>query len=54
LHGLRVIQVPVNYLPRVGVSSVTGDPVKAVALGFWMLGLVLRYRLRAWLGHRAR
>ena len=54
LHGLRVIQVPVNYLPRVGVSSVTGDPVKAVALGFWMLGLVLRYRLRAWLGQRAR
>src|SRR5438270_2379510 len=32
LHGLRVIQVPVNYLPRVGVSSVPGDPVKAVAL----------------------
>jgi glycosyltransferase involved in cell wall biosynthesis len=54
LHGLRVIQVPVNYLPRVGVSSVTGDPVKAVALGFWMLGLVLRYRLRACLGQRAR
>jgi glycosyltransferase involved in cell wall biosynthesis len=54
LHGLRVIQVPVNYLPRVGVSSVTGDPLKAVALGFWMLGLVVRYRLRAWftrLGH---
>ena len=49
LHGLRVIQVPVNYLPRVGVSSVTGDPAKAVRLGFWMLWLVLRYRLRAWL-----
>jgi len=48
LHGLRVIQVPVNYLPRVGVSSVTGDPLKALALGFWMLGLVLRFRLRAW------
>jgi hypothetical protein len=48
LHGLRVIQVPVNYLPRVGVSSVTGDPAKAVSLGLWMLWLVLRYRLRAW------
>jgi glycosyltransferase involved in cell wall biosynthesis len=48
LHGLRVIQVPVNYLPRVGVSSVTGDARKAVALGVWMIGLVLRYRLRAW------
>jgi glycosyltransferase involved in cell wall biosynthesis len=47
-HRLRVIQVPVNYLPRVGTSSVTGDAGKAVRLGFAMLGLVLRYRLRAW------
>ena len=50
LHGMRVIQVPVNYLPRVGESSVTGDPRKAVALGVWMIGLVLRYRLRTWRG----
>jgi glycosyltransferase involved in cell wall biosynthesis len=49
LHGLRVIQVPVNYLPRVGESSVTGDMRKAVMLGFSMVGLVLRFRLRAWL-----
>src|SRR5438067_1565847 len=32
IAGLRVIQIPVNYLPRVGVSSVTGDLRKAVAL----------------------
>jgi glycosyltransferase involved in cell wall biosynthesis len=50
LHGLRVIQVPVNYLPRIGVSSVTGDGRKALRLGVTMIGLVLRYRLRAWLG----
>jgi glycosyltransferase involved in cell wall biosynthesis len=50
LHGLRVIQVPVNYLPRVGASSVTGDPRKAVLLGLWMIGLVFRYRLRSWFG----
>jgi glycosyltransferase involved in cell wall biosynthesis len=50
LHGLRVIQVPVNYLPRIGVSSVTGDTRKAVLLGMWMIGLVIRYRLRSWLG----
>jgi glycosyltransferase involved in cell wall biosynthesis len=49
LHGLRVIQVPVNYLPRIGESSVTGDTRKAIMLGFSMIGLVLRYRLRAWL-----
>jgi glycosyltransferase involved in cell wall biosynthesis len=50
LHGLRVIQVPVNYLPRIGVSSVTGDAGKAVTLGISMIGLVLRYRIRAWFG----
>jgi len=49
LHGLRVIQVPVNYLPRVGESSVTGDLRKAVLLGLWMIGLVWRYRVRSWL-----
>jgi glycosyltransferase involved in cell wall biosynthesis len=49
LHGLRVIQVPVNYLPRVGESSVTGDMRKAALLGLWMTGLVLRYRVRSWL-----
>jgi glycosyltransferase involved in cell wall biosynthesis len=53
LHGLRVIQVPVNYLPRVGVSSVTGDMRKAVLLGFKMVVLVLRYRVKGWLGRPA-
>jgi hypothetical protein len=53
LHGLRVIQIPVNYLPRVGQSSVTGDVRKAILLGLWMIGLVLRYRVRSWLARRA-
>jgi glycosyltransferase involved in cell wall biosynthesis len=48
LHGLRIIQIPVNYLPRVGVSSVTGDVGKALAVGVAMVGLVVRYRLAAW------
>ena len=47
IHGLRIIQVPVNYLPRVGTSSVTGDPLKATLLGLWMISLILRYRLRS-------
>ena len=50
LHGQKVIQIPVNYLPRVGESSVTGDFWKAFFLGMTMIGLVLRYRLRSWLG----
>jgi glycosyltransferase involved in cell wall biosynthesis len=42
----RVVQVPVNYHPRVGVSAVTGDIRKTVKLGFEMLGMVLRMWLR--------
>jgi glycosyltransferase involved in cell wall biosynthesis len=49
LHRQRIIQIPVNYLPRVGESSVTGDIRKTVPLGLWMIGLILKYRLRSWL-----
>ncbi|MSQ09505.1 MAG: glycosyltransferase family 2 protein [Dehalococcoidia bacterium] len=45
IHGQRVVQVPVNYQRRVGVSSVTGHTSKALILGFQMIGMVLRYRL---------
>jgi glycosyltransferase involved in cell wall biosynthesis len=47
VSGARFVEVPVNYLPRVGVSSVTGDPRKAALLGLRMISLVLRFRLRA-------
>ena len=50
LSGQKVIQIPVNYLPRVGQSSVTGDFKKAFVLGMTMIGLVLRYRIQGWLG----
>jgi glycosyltransferase involved in cell wall biosynthesis len=52
LSGLKVIQIPVNYLPRVGRSAVTGDFRRAMLLGLEMIGLVLRYRVRSWLGWR--
>jgi hypothetical protein len=42
--GCRVIQVPVNYMPRVGVSAVTGDPRKAFILGLEMIWLITRRR----------
>jgi glycosyltransferase involved in cell wall biosynthesis len=50
LLGLKIIQIPVNYLPRVGESAVTGDVRKAFFLGLQMIGLVIRYRVRSWLG----
>jgi glycosyltransferase involved in cell wall biosynthesis len=42
----KLVQVPVNYLPRVGVSSVTGDLGKTIRLGCEMIVMVLRMRLR--------
>jgi len=52
LCGLKVIQIPVNYLPSVVRSAVTGDFRKELALGPAVIVLVLRYRLRSWLGWR--
>ena len=41
-----IVQVPVNYHPRVGVSAVTGDTRKAIRLGLQMMRMVLRMRMR--------
>jgi len=50
LQTHKVVQIPVNYLPRVGQSSVTGDQMKAFALGLEMIKLVWMYRIKSWLG----
>lgn len=44
--GARFVEVPVNYLPRTGTSSVTGDLRKAIVLGLQMIGFILRFRLQ--------
>lgn len=41
--GARFVEIPVNYLPRVGVSSVTGKRILAVRVGLRMIQLVLRF-----------
>jgi glycosyltransferase involved in cell wall biosynthesis len=48
LNGLRYIEVPVNYLPRVGRSSVTGHKGKTVMLAARMISLIFRYRFVSW------
>ena len=45
LSGARVVEVPVNYRARVGVSSVTGEFRKAFVLGMQMIALITRMRL---------
>ena len=47
VSGARFVEVPVNYLPRVGKSSVTGDPMLALGVGLRMMQTVLRFRRSA-------
>ncbi|MEO7752164.1 MAG: glycosyltransferase family 2 protein [Terracoccus sp.] len=42
----RMVQVPVNYHPRVGVSSVTGELGKTISLGTEMIKMTFAMRLR--------
>lgn len=46
----RFVEIPVNYLPRVGKSSVTGSRITAFFLGLRMIRLILSFRF----GRRAR
>jgi glycosyltransferase involved in cell wall biosynthesis len=46
VSGARFVEVPVNYLPRVGESSVTGNRLAAVQVGLRMIELVVRFRRR--------
>jgi hypothetical protein len=41
-----IVQVPVNYHPRIGTSAVTGDTRTAIRLGLEMLRMVLAMRVR--------
>lgn len=43
---IKFIQLPLNYKKRVGVSSVTGDKIKAFFLGIIMILLVLKFRFK--------
>ncbi len=44
-HRIPFVEIPLNYHPRVGTSSVTGSFWKAFWLGMRMIVLVLGYRL---------
>jgi glycosyltransferase involved in cell wall biosynthesis len=44
--GARFVEIPVNYLPRVGRSSVTGSRLVTIGLGLRMIGLILRFRVK--------
>ncbi len=48
LLRLRVVEVPVNYAKRRGVSKITGNRLRAIRVGLAMVGVIMRYRLRWW------
>ncbi len=41
----KVIEIPVEYLPRKGVSKITGKLSKAIKLGITMVNFILKTRL---------
>ncbi|MBT3293683.1 MAG: glycosyltransferase family 2 protein [Verrucomicrobia bacterium] len=45
----KIIQIPVNYVERVGHSAVTGNKWVAFLLGLKMINLVVTYRIKSWL-----
>ena len=47
VSGARFVEVPLNYLPRVGTSSVTGKRLEAIKVGVRMVLLVIGYRRRS-------
>jgi len=42
---LRVVEVPVSYRRRVGVSKITGTMVGTVRAGYKIITTILRYAL---------
>lgn len=47
LNGLKVVEIPLNYMPRVGKSKITGRKGRALRVGLRMIMLILRYRLKS-------
>lgn len=45
IRKFRTIEISVNYLERVGTSSVTGDLRKAILLGLTMIAFTIRFYL---------
>ena len=52
LNRVKYIEIPVNYLPRVGRSSVTGHWGRTIKLALRMVFLIWRYRIKSWLEFR--
>ncbi len=46
LGGFRVVEVPVSYHPRIGTSKISGTLKGTASAAWFILSLIVRYRLR--------
>jgi glycosyltransferase involved in cell wall biosynthesis len=46
LAGLRVVEVPVSYYPRIGKSKISGTLKGTLGAGWFILSLIVRYYFR--------
>ncbi|MBL7196680.1 MAG: glycosyltransferase family 2 protein [Candidatus Omnitrophica bacterium] len=46
LEGSHLVEIPVNYCPRKGESKITGDRIRVFIVGFKMISLIFKYRLK--------
>jgi glycosyltransferase involved in cell wall biosynthesis len=46
LGGLRIVEVPVSYHPRIGKSKISGTLRGAVGAAWFILSLIVRYHFR--------
>ncbi|HWE23547.1 MAG TPA: glycosyltransferase family 2 protein [Myxococcales bacterium] len=46
MHGYRVIEVPVSYHPRIGVSKISGTLRGSIGAAWFILGGIFKNRLR--------
>jgi len=47
---LTLIEIPLNYRSRIGISKITGTLKGAVSTGLQMIQLIVSYRIRLWFG----
>ncbi|MEK7114261.1 MAG: glycosyltransferase family 2 protein [Patescibacteria group bacterium] len=48
-HTLSVVEIPVQYGARIGMSKITGKVSKAIKLGFRMILFIIVERIKSWL-----
>jgi glycosyltransferase involved in cell wall biosynthesis len=46
-HGMRIVEVPVSYHPRIGTSKITGTLRGTIGAGWGILTGIVKHRLRA-------